>query len=113
MIEYRKKIRRQTPQTIQYTFKDHNKSIIPLTDYAVVVIEAKCQDQVMIATDAEFQDKSLGTVISYRFKFPTIGVWDVQFYCVDHYGDRLYGEPLQLRVVKNVDDLDAGEITNY
>lgn len=114
MIEMREKVRRNSPQYIEYQFRDMNRQAIDLTDFLFTKMEAKMQGKLYVESEAEFAaDRTTGKVFIPRYKFMWAGLWDIQFYAVNETGDRVYGEPIQFTVVKNVSDLDIDQITDH
>lgn len=115
-IQYRIPIRRNVPQAIgPYTFKDQNGNIIPLTNYITFNCEVKVQGALYQILAAQLTGlPATGQVQTINpFAFPSVGTWDVQFVCIDGSGNNLYGEPIQINVVPNVDDLALTQLPVY
>jgi hypothetical protein len=112
VIQLREKVRRNSPQYLEYQFCN-NTTPLDLTDYTDARLEAKVQGKYYVLSEAEFMDRVNGKVKVERYKFMWVGVWDIQFFVVNPTGDRVYGEPMQFTVVKNVDDLDLDQITDF
>jgi hypothetical protein len=111
-------VRVNMPVTIgPYAFRDAvtNLPINLLTDFSVN--EVKCElklggtsysvadvltGSIVVAAD--------GTVKVSSHTFTAIGTWMYQFYCTDLSGNKLWGEPVQFEVVKNVEDASTNEI---
>jgi len=114
MIQYRKPVRINVPEVLRYTFKDQDNNIIDLTNYATVWLESKLQGQVYSTTASTFiNPQTSGQVQLLGFVFPTVGTWNIQFYCVDSMGNKLFGEPLQVMVVPNVENLSLDQLAVY
>lgn len=114
-VQYIIPIRLNTPQVIgPYTFVDQDGVVIPLDDYVSCMLELKKQGVIydsiasVILTPA-----SEGKVKLASYTFVAQGIWDLQFYVTDGSGNRVFGEPLQIRVVKNVEDLSLSELAKY
>lgn len=106
-------VRVNTPQVFEYSFTDSSGTPIDLTGYEVVVLELKCQGFVFSMTAAEVVDPSAGKVRKVDQAFTQVGLWIAQFYFVNSSGRRVYGDPVQFKVVKNIDDLDLQELPSY
>lgn len=113
MIEETFPVRVNSGTTLRYIFRDRDGVIIPLTNYTLVKFVSKVVGGTKAEIAAEFDDKAGGSVFVDDFSFDTTGIWNAQFYCEDAEGVKLYGEPIQFRVVKNVEDLDAEELMIY
>lgn len=114
MISYRYPIRMKTPQHFLYTFKDQDDNVIDLTAYVSVVLELKFQGAVFASVASSFvSPKTAGVVELASQAFTTPGIWDGQFVCTDGTGLKLFGEPIQFKVVKNIEDLDTSELPIY
>ena len=110
MIKYATPVRLNTPQHCLYTFKDQADNVIDLTTYVSVFLEVKRQSGVSSTTPAEFNGpKTGGQVQLPTFTFTQDGTWYLQFYCIDSSENKLFGEPLQVTVVDNLEDLVANQ----
>lgn len=113
MIQYRTPVRINTPQFLTYTFTDQNKAPINLSNYITCFMEVKQQGFVFATVAATIQSASSGIVQLSTYTFLSAGVWNVQFYCVDGGGNRLFGEPLQVLTYDNVEDLALTQLLVY
>jgi hypothetical protein len=115
MIQYPIPIRNNTPQKVgPYTFLDQNGNVIDLTLYASASLEIKQQGFVFATVPATIMAPATnGQVQVLSYTFVGIGIWDVQFYFTDSSGKNYYGEPLQIRVVANVEDLTLSQLASY
>lgn len=114
MIQASYPVRANTPQLMSHTFRDQRGVVIDLTNYTGVSLLVKFQGAVYATTPAAFSDKPGGVVqATYTYPSPSFGVWDAQFVCTDASNNKLYGEPIQFRVVPNVDDLALNDLPNY
>ena len=43
-------------------------------------------------------------MVQSNYTFATAGIWVAQFYVTDVGGNKLYGEPIQVKVTPNADD---------
>jgi hypothetical protein len=113
MVPWTTPVRVGTPQLFNYTFLDQNRNVISLTPYATVILEVSQQGQSPpFETQAgSFVSPPLGQVTAiYAFESP--GIWQAQFVCYDPFGNPFYGEPIQVRVVANIDG-SVGVLLNY
>ena len=114
MIQLVKPVRKNVPQQPKYTFLDENNAIIDLTNYVSAAFEAKVQGAIYSTTVATIvSPPTLGQVLLAFFTFTTTGIWTIQFVCMDVGGGKLYGEPMQLTVIDNVDDMSLQELLTY
>lgn len=113
MIQYRKPIRMNTPQRLEYTFKDYSNTAIDLSAYDSVYVQVKHQGDDVEEEVAAFVSKPDGTVRYVGYTFTQDGEWIIQFRAAIGTGDSLYGEPIRIRVVENADNLDANELLEY
>lgn len=113
MIELREKIRRNSPQYLEYQFCNGGTPI-DLTNYQYARLETKVQGRTYVLAEADFDaDRTTGKVKVTRFKFMWTGVWNIQFFVVNLTGDAVYGEIMQITVVPNVDDLEINQIPDH
>ena len=113
-IQYQQPVRNNVLQNLVYTFKDEANATIDLTAYISCSAEAKLQGAAYASVAADFfTPRTSGQVQVDAYAFVGPGIWDIQFVCVDDSGNKLYGEPIQITVVKNVDDLSVGELPPY
>jgi hypothetical protein len=114
VIQYRVPVRNHTPQLLQYQFLDPSGQPIDLGPYASATLEVKLQGQAAVSVPALIlSPASQGQVQVASYTFTAVGVWDAQFYAQDNTGNRLYGEPVQFRVVPNLEDLDLAQLPSY
>lgn len=114
MIQYRNPVRLNTPQELDYTFQDMAGVIIDLTPYVSVSLEVKVQGAVYSTVAAVFSSpQTSGLVKTASYTFTAAGTWTVQFVCVDSGGNKLFGEPLQVNVYDNVEDLVIDQLLGY
>lgn len=113
MLKYDFPVRASTPQLLTYTFLDETRTVIDLTNFFTVVVELSNGGLVPpLVLAASFSgSKTLG-VVQANESFPSAGIWQAQFVCKDSFGNRLEGEPIQVRVVSNIDDL-TGQLLSY
>lgn len=113
MLKYDFPVRASTPQLLTYTFLDETRTVIDLTNFFTVVVELSNGGLVPpLVLAASFNgSKTLG-VVQANESFPSAGIWQAQFVCKDSFGNRLEGEPIQIRVVSNIDDL-IGQLLSY
>jgi hypothetical protein len=113
VIQYRTPVRRNTRQSLTYTFKDQDKTIIDLTGYVSVTLETKLEGQPYSVLAADFLGSRIGGQVQCGAVFSLVGVWDLQFVAQDGAGNRVPGEPLQALVVPNVEDLALSQLPAY
>ena len=114
MTQYQKPVRLNTPQLVQYTFRDETQTIIDLTPYVSCSLELKLQGQAYSSTIAAIVAPATGGVVKcagYIFTQP--GIWNAQFVATDGGGHKLFGEPIEIRVVANVEDLALADLAKY
>lgn len=112
-VEYRTPVRMNVPQDIRYIFRDPDQVIIDLSAYTSVVLETKLQGAVYSTVTAAFDGaKTTGAVRVASLSFTTAGVWDLQF-VADDGTNKLFGEPVQIKVVRNVENLDLNQLPQY
>lgn len=99
-------VRKNTPQVIgPYQFLDQFGVKIALGSYVSCQVELRTSGQGVITMAAMISDPTNGFVsLPGTYTFTTTAIWQAQFVCVDALGGKLYGEPLQFRVVNNEDD---------
>jgi hypothetical protein len=106
MKPYYTPVRINVPQEIDYTFEDQNGVPIPLPNYVTVYLLVKCEGfAAHVDQPATFVNKVTSSTVKATYTFTEVGSTSVQFYCVDADGKDLYGEPLNFRAVKNLNDL--------
>lgn len=115
MIQWRISVRRNTPQIIgPYTFKDQDEVVIDLTPYVSVWLLIKHQGELVATLPAVVvSPATAGQAKVASYTFASVGTWSVQFYAQDGAGNKVFGEPLQLKVVANVDDLTLSQLLVY
>ena len=115
MIQYRIPIRNNTPQPLQYTFKDQNNVVIDLTNYQAVFVEIKQQGQASVTLAASFLGLRTSGQVQYApsFTFTSIGIWTIQFHILDPAGNRVFGDILRITVVPNNEDLGTTQLPSY
>lgn len=99
-------VRNNTPQQIgPYTFKDQNGNVISLAAYVSCTLELRQSGLPVVSLSATILTPASNGQVQYAsYTFTETGIWQAQFYCTDGSGNKLYGEPLQFRVVENEDD---------
>lgn len=114
MIQYRIPVRLNTPQYIQYTFKDETGAVIDLSDFGGVVMQMKLDGQLFASISAAYSfPRTLGQVYM-NYSFAQIGTWAIQFLVQNNQNEtELFGEPVQFRVVPNVENLSLGQLPIY
>ena len=114
MYEHRPPARMNSPHQFFYTFRDQDLNVIDLTDYTVVYFTVKRQDDNYESFEATFDgSKTLGKVKFATYSFTHEGLYNVQFVVADSVGQKRWGDPAQVTVVKNVDDLTTSELMNF
>lgn len=114
MIQSQFPVRANTANRLQYTFRDQYGVLIDLTSYIAVSVLVKYQGNLFSSTPATFNSPTTSAVVSLAsIAFPFLGIWDVQFFCMDAGGNKLYGDPYQFRVVPNIDDLALTDLPLY
>lgn len=113
MIQYRPKVRKDTPQRLVYVFRDQNKAVIDLGGYTSVSFQAKRQGATNAAVSADFVSKPAGSVSMESYTFAATGLWHAQFFCTHPDGHKLYGEPIEITVVPNTNDLGTDDGMSY
>lgn len=113
MIQEQIPVRLNNPITHSYQFLDQDRTVISLSTYVYVFLEIKLQGQVFQSVSAQFDNQTQGTVKLVSYAYTTTGIWTAQFYCVDGFGNKLWGEPVQFRVVPNVEDLGLSDLAKY
>lgn len=108
MLKQNQPVRRNVPQRIEYTFVDQTGNPIDITIYGSVAFEAKVQGQTFSSVAAAFGG-STGLAFVDSFIFNAAGIWTIQFYCAG----KLYGEPLQVIVAANVEDMTTNQLLRY
>jgi hypothetical protein len=93
------------------TIKDQDGVVADLTLYTAVYLDVKCQGfaaQSPVSGDF-YGDKTLGNVYKTSYIFTQEGHTTIQFYAVDGAGNKLYGDPVQFTVYKNVEDMTLSD----
>lgn len=113
-IQYRTPVRLYNYQRLTYTFLDGNNTPIDLSTYSTCAVELKLGgDSTFTTAPAGIPDPTNGVAQLNSVFFAAPGVWTAQFYVADIGGVKLYGEPIQFRVVKNVEDAGIGQLLPY
>lgn len=106
---YRKDVRARVPQRMNYTFYDETNAIIDLTNYSVVKIILRLDGHDDTIMAGQFNGaKTTGRVYADVPFYPH-GIWQAQFLATSVNADPLYGEPIQVKVRANEDDLSAAD----
>ena len=110
MILYGGPVRENVPELVRYTFLDENGAIIDLTSYVSVALYIKVQGTLYASIVADFlSPTTAGVVQATGVTFTSAGAWAAQFVCTDASGGKLYGEPIGITVVPNVDNLGINQ----
>jgi hypothetical protein len=112
IIQYLFPVRNNVPQSLVYAYTDQNGNVIDLGNYVSVFVEIKQQDTIYSKLPAAFESQVDG-LVACTYTFVGVGVWTVQFLCVDGGGNELFGEPIQITVVPNTEDLALSQLPNY
>jgi hypothetical protein len=113
MYEHRPPARINSPIGLDYTYRDQAGQVINLSDYVAVYLSLKRQGSAEETFVAEFDgSKSLGRV-KYDFAYLLEGVYTAQFVVVDANSKSRWGDPAEIRAVKNVSDLGLDELMQY
>lgn len=112
-VKFRTPLRANNYQQFAYTFKDRTEAPIDLSDFASVELQLKMQGAASMTVTADFVNKVLGTVVKDAVRVVKAGVWDAAFVCDDGSGNKLYGEPVQFKVVPNIEDVGPTELLEY
>jgi len=111
MIQYRYPVRMETPQDLECFMRNRAGTALDLTGYTAVTVHIKKQGDDEEVLDASFGTPTTSGRVYYNgYQFASEGTWFVQFYVVNSSGATIHGEPVRLKVVKNVDDLDTEEL---
>lgn len=114
MYEHRPPVRMGSPQDFFYTYRNQDAAVVNLTEYTGVYVVMKRQGDMYETRSAEFDgDKTLGKVKYSGWIFATDGIQWVQFVVYDNTGAYRYGDPAQVRVVKNVVNLATDEVMEW
>jgi hypothetical protein len=113
MRQHRFPVRMNTPQRLDYTFRDYDNEVIDLSDYTVVYLIVKMQGADQEVVEASFVSKPAGTVRYDGYSFDAAGEWSAQFKAQIGTGDALYGEPIRFKVVPNLDDLADNDLPEF
>lgn len=114
MKQLRQPVRKRVPQRLEYTFKDGGAAIIALDAYLTANLDVKLNGQLYDTMSASFvAPRSSGKVEKAVYVFDEAGVWQVQFWCETTEGSPLFGEPIEILVVENVEDLSLDELLKY
>jgi hypothetical protein len=113
MQQYQVPLRNNNAQVFVYTFKDQSNTVIDLTNAVLAFMEVKLYGQLYATIAATINLPPSAGVVQASYMPTVIGIWTVQFYTVDGLGNKLYGEPLQITVVPNVDDLALSQLAKY
>lgn len=106
---YKTKVRARVPQKLTYTFFDETNTIIDLTNYPTCKVMAILDGQVKADTAGQLVGLPTAGTVTASLPFPTPGVWQAQFVAYDTINRPLYGEPIQVKVAANEDDVLAGQ----
>lgn len=103
-------VRLNTKPAISYTFRNAKKQKINLTPFVTVTLYVKQEGVLVDTAIGEFATDRLSGVVSSTYKFASPGIWDIQFQAIDASSNELWGEPLQIRVAKNVPNLALADL---
>lgn len=110
MKQWRYPVRMNTPQRLDYVFRDLSDAVIDLTSYLSVSLLVKREGEELITLVADFGTRTAGAVFYDAYQFLTEGSWTAQFVALNAASKPVYGEPVRMTVVKNVDDLALDEL---
>ena len=106
--------RTQVTLPVVYTFRKLENGMmepISLMDYATVTLLTKRTGAAYGTVAASFDGNKLFGKVLANVKFTAAGIWDLQFVATKGDGiTKLFGEPLQVTVAKNIDELTTEEI---
>jgi hypothetical protein len=109
-------VRANTPQRFEYTFRDQANAVIDISDYDNCYLMVKRQGDAYDPADwmivAEKDVGTPGKVFYDGFAFGD-GEWVAQFKVQLGTGEAIYGEPLRLKVVLNIEDLAPDDLPEY
>jgi hypothetical protein len=113
MYEHRQPVRMSDPQVVSYRYRDQDGVTIDLTNYVAVYLLVKYQNAVYETAVGRFEDKVAGKVAFDDYVFQFNGIWVLQFVSVDGLNKTRHGDPAQVKVVKNTEDLVGEELMPY
>lgn len=114
MIQYRFPVRMDTPQDLECFMRNRAGTALDLTGYLSVTVHVKKQGDDEDVQDAQFDaDPTTGRVFYNGYRFDSEGTWFAQFYAVNSTGATVHGEPVRLKVVKNLDGLGTEELLEF
>jgi hypothetical protein len=111
VIPWTTPVRAGTPQSLNYTFTDQNQNPINLAGYTISLLLQLQGQAAPVTLGAQIVSSVAGTV-TCPYTFATPGIWQAQFLAQNQNGPPVYGEPVQVRVVSNVDTA-AGNLLNF
>lgn len=114
MKQFRKPVRKDDPRLISYTFRDLAGVVIDLTDRFTVLLKVKKVGGTYETVTAEFDGaKTTGKVKYSGYAFAAAGIYNIQFDALDSFLNQLHGDPAQVTVVNNVEDLGTDDLMVY
>lgn len=113
MKQNRIPVRRNAAQSLEYTFLDEDGAAVNLSNAQSLYCELKLEGSVYSRVNAALDGPASGGSVTAPFTPDTVGVWTAQFFAEDSLGNRIPGEPVRFKVVKNVEDLGLSELPSY